>query len=296
MADSGEDLDPAIARRILSERLRRLRAEARLSREEAGTQLEWSQSKLVRIEAGSQGVSASDLAAMVRVYGAERAPGTGELSDLARASRRPPWWTRHRENLSRQFGQLLSLEPLASSARVFHPLLVPGLLQTQDYARELLLLVGHGRETVSLIALRMERQQRFFERVPSPEKAFIFGEEALRHRVGSRETMRAQARHLLDVSGRGAAEVRIVPASAPAHPGLGGPFTLLGLQETSENLLFIESSAGDFAIKDPGAIDVFTGYFEHARTAALSPEETRGLLDRYLSGLEGEERIGSGDS
>lgn len=283
MGDSERDLDPAIARRILSERLRQLRVAAGLSREEVGERLEWSQSKLVRIESGSQGVSASDLAAMTQLYGVAGNPETAELSGLARASRRPPWWTRYRDQVSKQLGQLLSLEPLASSIRVFHPLLVPGLLHTEDYARELLLLARDRERADPLVRLRVERQRRFFAQDPPPGKTFVFGEEALRHRVGTEGTMREQYRHLLEVSEHGSAEIRVVPADADAHPGLGGPFTLLDLDATGESLLFVEASIGDFAVKDAEAIAAFGETFSRVLETALAPSATRDLLGRYLA-------------
>lgn len=289
MAGTG---DPAIARRKLSERLRTFRSMAGLSREQAAAELDWSHSKVVRIETAVQGVSSTDVAAMLSLYGVEDGTVIGELTELARVSRRPPWWSRHRDRVSKQLSQLLSLEPLASSVRTFHPLLIPGVLHTEDYAYALLRLTQSDEAARPLVELRIERQRRLLGQTAA-DITFLFGEEALLRRVGSVDTMRGQLRYLREISEGESAEVRIVPLSADAHPGLGGPFTLLELRETSENLLFMESAGGDFAIKDDEAIIAFGEIFERLRKVALSSDDTRELIDRYLAELEAGGESGS---
>lgn len=281
---TGDVEDPAIARRKLRERLRGFRSDVGLSREQVASELDWSVSKVVRIESGAQGISSTDVAAMLALYKITEKGVVAELTELARASRRPPWWSRYRDHVSKQLSQLLSLEPLASSFRTFHPLLVPGVLHTEGYAYALLGLTRSIQAARPLVELRMARQERLLGQ-ESEEKTCIFGEEALLRTVGTADTMREQIRHLLEISESGSVGVRVVPLDAGAHPGIGGPFTLLSIQETRENLLFIESAVGDFAIKDEAAVDAFGETFERLCKAALSLADTRDLLSRRLEEL-----------
>src|SRR5580698_1513704 len=128
--------DPAIPRRRLRVELRAARAATGLTREDAARTLDWSLSKLVRIETGDQGVSVTDLRAMLGLYNITDERRITELAQLARGTRLHSRWSSYRELISRQFGQYLGLEGSASRIRVFHPMLVPALLHTDDYAFE----------------------------------------------------------------------------------------------------------------------------------------------------------------
>src|SRR5690242_20999840 len=126
--------DPAISRRRLKGDLRIARADARMTREEAAAALDWSLSKLVRIETGEQGVSVTDLKAMLQLYKVTDKGTVQDLIELAKSSRGQTWWSGYRDVVSKQYGQLLGYEGSASYIRTFHPLIVPGLLHTDDYA------------------------------------------------------------------------------------------------------------------------------------------------------------------
>jgi transcriptional regulator with XRE-family HTH domain len=279
--------DRMLARRLLKTQLREARAAAGLSREEAIDALAWSISKLLRIEAGDQGVSVTDLRAMMGLYGVTDESRVHELTQLARNSRRPSWWSSYRFIISKAFSQLLSYESLASTVRTFHPLLLPGVLHTADYAYALLRTTKDEEAARELVRLRIERQEQLLSQDSPPQMTFIFGEEALNRLIGGYEVMLGQLRHLLSLADHPAVDLYVVPLGAGEYPGLSGPFTLLDIEETDEVLLFLESAGGDFASRDDQEmIKRFIRVFEGMRQPALTAAETRELIARRLELLE----------
>jgi transcriptional regulator with XRE-family HTH domain len=281
--------DAALARRVLKGPLREARMAAGLTREQVVEDLGWSLSKLVRIETGEQGVSATDLRAMLALYGVTGKNRIQELAQLARGSRQPVWWAAYRPFITKAFGQFLSFESAASDIRTFHPLLVPGVLHTREYAQALLRLTKPDDIVTKLVELRMLRQERLFKQLEEdggPKATFIFGEEALNRYIGSPEVMSKQFSSLLKVATIPAVSVQVIPVEAGGHPGLSGPFILLGLQETGESLLFLESAGGDFASRDEQEmIYDFIDNFEKLRQLALSKDKTSELISQRLEVL-----------
>jgi transcriptional regulator with XRE-family HTH domain len=280
--------DPAAPRRMLMAELRAARGEAGLTREAAVMRLDWSLSKLVRIESGDQGVSGTDLEAMLHLYNVTDEQRISELRQLARGTRLHSWWIGYREYISRQFGQYLGLEDSASRIRAFHPMLVPALLHTNDYAFELLRARMSEKEAKALVDLRTERQERLLGRPASPRMEFVFGEEALTGRpIGRLEVMERQLRRLLELAVLPHISIRVVPLSVGAHPGLSGSFILLSLKETGEELLFLEGAGSDLVSRDnPQIIDPFIGYFKALTDLALSEDRTISLIRHSLGKLE----------
>jgi transcriptional regulator with XRE-family HTH domain len=289
--------DPAIPRRKLKGELRAARTAAGLTRDEAAKHLDWSLSKLVRIETGDQGVSVTDLRAMLQLYKSTDETFIAELTKLARSSRRQAWWAGHRDVISKQFGLYLSYEGSASAIRTFHPLLIPGLLHTDDYAFHLLRTRLPEENARSIIDLRMERQERLFDQPEPPRTAFIFGEEALTRCVGGQAVMRHQLRHVLEMAQKDTVSIQVVPFSAGAHPGLIGSFILVSLPDSGEDLLFLEGAGGDIVNRDEEElINPFIDYFETLRGLALSEQETGNLIDRRIGQLNEAEGEGSASS
>jgi len=279
--------DPAAPRRMLMAELRAARGVARLTRETAAKRLDWSLSKLVRIETGDQGVSVTDLQAMLRLYDVTDEQRIDELTQLARGTRAHSWWTGYRENISRQFGQYLGLEDSASRIQAFHPMLVPALLHTNDYAFELLRARTSEKQAKALVELRTRRQERLLGRPEPPRMEFIFGEEALIRPIGGPEVMERQLHRLLELAVLPSVSIRIVPLSVGAHPGLSGSFILLSLKETAEELLFLEGAGSDLVSRDdPEVIGPFVGHFSTLTSLGLSENDTAALIRRWLRKLK----------
>lgn len=275
--------DPAVSRRKLKGELRAARAGAGLTREAVAEALDWSLSKLVRIETGDQGVSVTDLWAILQLYGVTDKTTVNELTEMARASRGQAWWASYRDVVSKQYGQLLGYEGSAAEIQTFHPFLIPGLLHTDDYAFELLRARIPAEAARRIVDLRTERQERLFEQSKPPQFRFLIGEEALYRWIGGPAVMRRQMRHLLEMGEKSTVSIRVIPFKAGSYPGLLGPLILLSLQDTGDHLLFLEGPGGDVASRDETEmIASFFEYFETMQAISLGEDATREVIDRRV--------------
>jgi hypothetical protein len=277
--------DPSAHRRRLGVDLRRSREALNLTQQQAADQLEWSLSKLIRIETGAHGVSVSDLRSMIGLYRISDQHRIDALLAAARASRAKAWWSPYRDVVPTPFARYLGYEASAVSFRIFHPFLVPGLLQTAGYAAELLKTLPDERRAQLLLELKRDRQERVFAQ-PGPSFAFIMGEEGLYRWIGGREVMQRQLAQLAEVAGRAKTKLQILPFSAGAYPGMAGPLVLLRLAENGEEVAFLESVGGDELMHDEQeTIDRYAKYFEIMVKKSLSPERSEALLRERIAQL-----------
>jgi transcriptional regulator with XRE-family HTH domain len=277
--------DPSAHRRRLGDDLRRSREALGLTQQQAADQLEWSLSKLIRIETGAHGVSVSDLRSMIAAYRISDQRQVDALMTAARASRAKAWWSPYRDVVPTPFARYLGYEASAVRFRVFHPFLVPGLVQTGEYATELLKTLPDERKAQLLLELKKERQERVFAQ-PGPSFVFIMGEEGLYRWIGGRAVMERQLVRLAEVARRPDTELRIVPFDAGAYPGMTGPLVLLRLAENGEEVGFLEGVGGDELIRDePDKIARYTRYFETMGRESLSPERSEALLRERIEQL-----------
>jgi transcriptional regulator with XRE-family HTH domain len=281
--------DPNVRRRRLGIELRRRREAAALNQREAATALEWSLSKVVRIETGAHGVSVIDLKAMLDLYRVTDKAEVDALVDAARGSRGKPWWADYSDVVSPQFARLLGFEGLAAEFRISHPFLIPGLLHTREYAAGLFAAFPETEKTPKLIDLRMKRQEQVFAQ-PDVSFTFIIGEEALCRHVGGPRVMRQQLERLVEVGASDNISVRIVPFTSGSHPGLMTPFIMLRHRETDDDLLFVESVNGDQLVDDPAIIAGYAEYLEIERELSIDGERAQALLRERIDGLRRDER------
>lgn len=278
-------VDPNVQRRWLGLELRKAREAAGVTQRAAAKELEWSLSKLIRIETGAQGVSVTDLKALVALYGVTDSVQVGALTEAARGSHGQTWWNGYRDIVSPQFAWLLGAESQGASLRVSRTAAIPGLLHTEAYAAAYMGAFKDPKGRVPrIIRLRMERQKRFFG--SGAESAFIVGEEALRGLHAGPGVMRRQFEHLLDMGQRPNVTIQIVPLTARSYGGFEIPFTLLQLHEPAEEVLYIESITGDLLARDePELIAEFAEYFAAMSGLALSKEDGEALLAERIAAL-----------
>jgi transcriptional regulator with XRE-family HTH domain len=248
-------LEAPVQRRRLRSELRRARTKARMTQKEVADAMDWSLSKLIRIEQGSVGISTNDLRALLQHYSIADPAEVERFLDLARAGKAPRgWWTAYREIVSPQFLALLSVEGSASVIQTFQQLLVPGLLQDEEYARAVLRRYGGSvtdKRVDELVKLRMRRQEELFERPDPPEMFFVLDEAALHRWVGGREVMRRQLQRLKHEAERANVTIEFVPFTAGLQPGMQSSFYVLEFaDERAEDVLFLESSLGDVVSRD----------------------------------------------
>jgi transcriptional regulator with XRE-family HTH domain len=270
----------ARARRLRYE-LRRLREGTGLTHSEVAHRLEWSSSKLSRIETGQSRVNTGDVADLLGVYGVTDEASREALIQLAREARRRGWWTRYTDVLGS--GTYIGLEAEASSIRTFESQFVPGLLQTEDYARAVISggQVRPDPEAVERrVAARMARHE-LLTRPEAPELWAVLDESVILRPVGGPAVMRDQLRHLIEVSTRPNATVtlQVLPLSAGAHPGMNGPFVILGFQNPKDPpMVHLETATDGLYLEEPPDIERYTLRFSHLVARALGPNESRDMI------------------
>lgn len=276
--------DPALERRRVRLALRAYRNDAQISQPEVAEHLSWSPSKVIRIEGGSVGVSVTDLRALLDLYGVTDATIRRDLEQATRESRRPPWWSAFRDAVSPQFATYLGLESAACELSSYDPTLVPGLLQTEGYARALL---ADGRRpaarTDAIVRLRAERQRRLLEEAAEPRLRFLVDEAALRRWVGGPDTMREQLERLKSAARVPHVELSVAPFTLGAHPVLRNGSIALTFRD-GDDVLFVEGTSGALTTRDDQeAVDEYLARFEDSRQNALSGDEAIGFIDEVLA-------------
>lgn len=278
---------PTLRVRRLGMHLRHLREQAGLTLEEASARMERSLSSLSKIETGKNIVRARDLRVILDIYGVEDDRLRETLFALLGDARKRGWWQEYSGVLSASSQDFLSLEAGAGAIRVFETILIPGLLQTEDYARAIIqaspLMPSHAAE--DFIAVRKARQS-IFARTQPVQLWAIVAEAALWQEVGGRDVMRAQLRRLAEVSQFDGVTLQVLPYSAGAHAGVDGPFIVLEFPEYDNwNLVYVGNLAGNLYLEQEGDIHRFNMVFDHLRASAHSATDSIALLERVTEAL-----------
>lgn len=280
-----------IQRGRLTRELRRIRKDAGMTQEQVAASMEWSLSKLIRIEGGGVSISVSDLRSLLAHYQIADENYVDELVGLARAARQRSWFTAFRDITSPQYVTFVGYEAAASVVRQFEPTLIPGQLQTEEYARAVTLEYAADRVD-KMVEIRIRRQEVLEE--PRRLFFFILDEAAIRRQVGAPTNpgiMRRQLRKLIEISRQPNITLEIVPFSAGVHPGMKGPFTLLEFPGDDEDVLYLENARGGASNpsvlltgEDPQIL-VHREAFERLREQSLGPKESIELLSRAAEGM-----------
>ena len=278
---------PTVRRRRLALELRRLREAARLTCEEVAEHLECSASKISRVETGRVSVSPRDVRDMLELYNVP-AQQRDSLVQLARDSRQKGWWHAYSDSIHPQFATYVGLESAASEIRVYEVNVMPGLLQTEDYARTIIKAgtMNGGQEDVERrVSLCMARQPALTRAEP-PMLWTVVDEAALRRRVGGTELMRAQLEQVLELSSLKNVAMQVIPFGAGAHPGMGRPFVILGFPERIDtDVVYLEDLTSAFYLEDIEQVDRYNVFFNHLRATALSFEDSAALVTSVLKEL-----------
>jgi hypothetical protein len=237
--------------------------------------MDWSLSKVIRIENGTVGISTNDLRALLRYYGIVDNDQVAELVALARAAReRSFWWSGYREVAPPGLLQLIGYESSAFVVRTFETLLVPGLLQTEEYARTIIKeFEGSAKHLETLVEIRMKRQE-LLDQADPPLLFFILDEAVVRRLIGGKAVMRRQIRRLIEAADRPNVTIEVVPFAAGAHPGLKGPFVVIELPDPEDDdVLYLEGTQGDVVSRDfRDEVVTHREEFEVLRKASLGPK------------------------
>ncbi|WFE19362.1 helix-turn-helix transcriptional regulator [Solwaraspora sp. WMMD937] len=291
--DSGSGESPAAARRRLRLALRRARESAGLTQGKVADALDWSVSKVNRIEKGSVSVSTTDLRALLELYGVVDADRAERLLRDARTSRLRGWWDepRYREHLTPAMLQLLQLESEASAIRVFQPTLIPGMLQTREYG-EFVLNFWRSELPEADRALRLEarlrRRDQVLDRPDPPEFHLVLDESVLWRTIGGPRVMAGQFAALLRVARRPNVRVRIVPFADAAIMAMLAPFTLLDFGDEENALLYREGILLDEIVHAAQRIGRHRDYFAHIWDSAHDEAASARLITERTAALTAE--------
>jgi transcriptional regulator with XRE-family HTH domain len=281
---------PIVRRKRLTVELRRLREQAGLTCEDVGRRLECSGTRISRIETGRIGVRPGDVRELLEIYGVTGAEADA-LVQLARDARRRGWWHAYGRVLPPWFEAYVGLESDAVRLCDFQPMVVPGLLQTEDYARAVLEAApqpgragyagpGCAGDVGPRVALRMQRQAILGQASP-PELHVVLGEGVLRAQVGGPAVMRAQLRRLADLAALPNLTLRVLPlrAAAQAQPVI--PFTMLEFADPADaTVVYLEHLTGALFVEDEDEIRRYRAVFGHLCAAALGTGPSAELIAR----------------
>lgn len=282
---------PTVRRRRLASELRRLRDAAGLTIDEVGEKLECSASKISRIETGHVGVTPRDTRDLLMLYGV-RGDEQELLVQLARDARKRGWWHSYSEVFT---GTFVGLEADASSLSAFQALLVPGLLQTKEYAREVITAMRPDADEAEVsrrVAGRMERQQLLRDSNPPEYRAVV--DEAVLHRVvGGSSVMAGQLDRMVAMARQPHVTLQVMPFAAGAHPSMDGPFLILGFPEPADpDVVYVDSTSGGLYIEEEPDVRRYSSMFDQLRDAAHSPHDSIELIaataGRYRASGDGQ--------
>lgn len=234
---------PEVKKRRLRRALRQARVDAGLTQKTAATELVWSTSKIVRIEQGTVPVAPTDVRAMLHLYGLTDDAEIDGLVELAKQAREDKGWAAFYDILSPATQELVGSEPAAKVIYEYEPAVVPGLLQTQDYTRSLLRVLGESEANVERRLELRTKRQRLLDESLRPELNFVLGQAALVRPVGGTDIMREQIAHLVELSKEPGINLWLLPFAAGAHRGMGSAFTILQFEDPIlPDLLYLENA------------------------------------------------------
>jgi transcriptional regulator with XRE-family HTH domain len=283
--DPGQN--PTLRGRRLAMELLRRREATGMSREEVARQLEWSTSTIFRIETGRSRPQPGNVRTLLELYGVTGAERDG-LIQLTREARQPGWWHSFRDVLPNPYEVYIGLEAGAASIRNFEPVVVPGLLQTADYAREIFRngpIELDPEEVERLLEVRLARQE-ILARDDRPRLWAVIDEAVIHRVVGGVGVMRGQLRHLAESAQQGRTTIQVVPYRAGAHAGAIGAFVILDFPEaTDPAMVYVETLAGDIYLEEGSDVARYTIAFDRLVAAALHPDDSVQMIERLARTL-----------
>jgi transcriptional regulator with XRE-family HTH domain len=287
MAMAVETTGSTVPRRQLGRYLRELRSRERLTVKAAAEKLEWSEAKMWRIETGQTSLRSLDVEAMCRIYGAP-VDLTEALMGLAKETKARGWWHAYGDVIPEGFDVYIGLEEAASQLAWYESELVPGLLQTEDYARTLIEADNPGFDAEEIsrrVHVRMARQPLVHRATAPLQLSVVLNEGILRRPVGGPTVMSVQLARLAEVSERPNVSVRVVPFSAGLHGGmLSGPFVILRFplngdgRESEPATVYVDGFTGALYLDKPNEVDRYAQAFDSVWAMALNESQSRTLI------------------
>lgn len=280
----------SVYRRQLSAQLKELHDRSGKTLAEVGQVIEVNQGSLSRIMNGDRGTSPVLVKAMLDCYGVTDPAVREDILDLVRAdqAQRQKWWRKYSAVINTtQYGGYLELEQSATTLRSYEPLLIPGLLQTADYAHQVITAMRvdlDAKQVQALVDVRMKRQA-LLAGDDAPKLWAVIDEAALRRISGAPDVLKGQVEHLLDLEPRTNITLQLLPFDAGFHPGLYGSFMLMGFPEPNPDVVWVENLTNSVYFEGSEDVGRYTEVFDHLRATALGPPETRSRIKEMIKEL-----------
>ena len=282
---TGQHDGPTVSRIVLGTHLRRLREAAGITREEAGHAIRASHAKISRLELGRVGFKERDVADLLTLYGVTDEAERADVLELMRQANTKVWWQQHSDLLPNWFETYLRLEQVAKVIRTYQLQFVPGLLQSEEYARA---VIGHGhsRSTDELdrrVQLRMERQQMLHQ--PEAPHLWAVIDEAALHRLRCGGPLcRQQVEHLLELAELPNVSLQIATFDRGVHPATGGPFTILRFPvQDLPDVVYLEHLNGALYLDKATDVEDYIDVWHRLCTHIDPPEHSWSTLERIRS-------------
>jgi len=277
---------PTVQRLVLGGHLRRLRESRGINAEQAADTIRGSHSKISRMEHGRVGFKERDVADLLTLYGVVDGEERAALLNLAKEANTPGWWHAYSDILPTWVEPYVGLEAAASVIRTYQTQFMPGLLQTESYARALL-RTGYPTVSNEEIARRSElriSRQEVLSKPGAPQLWAVIDEGALRRPIGGHEVMCEQIEHLVEMADHPAVTLQVLPFSVGGHSAGGGPFTILRFAEPDlQDVVFIEQLTSALYLDKPAEVDRYLEVMEQLCLQAEPVTNTAKLLRKILS-------------
>ncbi|MEV7847637.1 helix-turn-helix transcriptional regulator [Streptomyces cyaneofuscatus] len=268
-------------RRRLGAELKRLREKAGVRMEDAAERIGGDKPKISRQENGRQGVSKLEIEALLALYGVVDDRLRTALITLAREGRRKGWWAQYSDILPAGFQERLSIESDAARILTFQPMLVPGLLQTAEYATEVIRSAGKSAtedEIESYIEVRANRQA-IFARDNPPQYVCLLDEAVLRREVGGPAVMAAQLGKILEVNSPPKLTIQVVPFSQGWHAGADGAFNIYSYPDPMDlDVVNLDYLDGALYLEEDLPVERYQLAFDELRATALASRQSMELV------------------
>ncbi|MFI9029886.1 helix-turn-helix domain-containing protein [Streptomyces sp. NPDC053560] len=284
MVDARSGGAPTVLRVVLGKRLQDLREKAGLTFEEAADALDVTHATVRRMEKAEVGLKIPYVEKLLATYGVTDAEESETFVALAREANRPGWWHRFRDVLPDWFSAYVSLESAANLIRAYQPHYVPGLLQTEGYARAVLRAgMPHAsvEEIDRCVDLRMERQS-LLRRDNAPMLWAVLDETVLRRPVGGSEVMREQIGRLIEATELPNVRLQVIPFAAGPHPAMYGPFHIFRFPIPElPDIAYAESLVGAVYFDQRGDVSQFLEALDRMCAQAAPAHRTAALLSGF---------------
>src|SRR5271165_1596484 len=278
MSDSAS---PLMLRRRLRTELKTVRLNKGLTQEQVAKAMEWSLSKINRIEKAKSSISINDLKALLSLYDITDTERIEELLALARAvaraktARQSSWWKSYSDVAPPELLELIDYESAASAISQFETIFVPGILQTEEYASAVLQVFYDEKSAPEKVAALVDlrtRRRGLLTSENAPRFSFVLDESVIHRLVGSPAVTSRQLLHLVEIANPPDVTIQVVPFTAGMHPAMKEPFEVVQFEDTpDENIVFLEGPRSDIIIENPEETQSYLEAFDHITEISLGP-------------------------